>query len=74
MAESLAFRDMVRQFLLLVGMIVVVLAALLLSLYILDLIHLAELQKDMGKLFGVMGVAAVAGVVIMLLVKVAEKR
>ena len=65
---------MVRQFLLLVGMIVVVLAALLLSLYILDVIRLAEMQRDMGKLFEVMGVAAVAGVVIMLLVKAAEKR
>jgi len=55
-------------------MIAVVLAALLLSLYILDVIRLAEMQKDMGKLLGVMGVAAVAGVVIMLLVKAAEKR
>ena len=65
---------MVRQFLLLMGTIAVVLAALLLSLYILDVIRLAEMQKDMGKLVGVMGVAAVAGVVIMLLVKVGEKR
>jgi len=63
-----------RQFLLLVGMIVVVFAALLLSLYILDVIRLAELQKDMGKMFGVMGIAAVAGVLIMILVKAAEKR
>jgi len=65
---------MMRQFLLLVGMIVVVFAALLLSLYILDVIRLAELQKDMGKMFGVMGIAAVAGVLIMILVKAAEKR
>jgi uncharacterized membrane protein (UPF0182 family) len=65
---------MVRQFVLLVGMIAVVLAALLLSLYILDVIRLVEMQKDMGKLLGVTGVAAVAGVVIMLLVKAAEKR
>lgn len=63
-----------RQFLLLVGMIVVVFAALLLSLYILDVIRLAELQRDMGKMFGVMGIAAVAGVLIMILVKAAEKR
>ena len=55
-------------------MIAVVLAALLVSLYILDVIRLAEMQKDMAKLFGVMGVAAGAGVVIMLLVKAAEKR
>ncbi|SPF42421.1 hypothetical protein SBA1_460018 [Candidatus Sulfotelmatobacter kueseliae] len=55
-------------------MIVVVFAALLLSLYILDVIRLSELQKDMGKMFGVMGIAAVAGVLIMLLVKAAEKR
>ena len=65
---------MMRQFLLLVGMIVVVFAALLLSLYILDVIRLAELQRDMGKMFGVMGIAAVAGVLIMILVKAAEKR
>ena len=65
---------MVRQFLLLVGMIAVVLAALLLSLYILDVIRLVEMQKEMGRLLGVTGVAAGAGVVIMLLVKAAEKR
>jgi len=65
---------MVKQFLLLIGMIAVVLAAVLLSLYVLDVIRLAEMQKDMGKLFEVLGVAAAAGVVIMLLVKAAEKR
>ena len=65
---------MLRQFLLLVGMIAVVMVALLLSLYVLDVIRLAEMQKDMGKLLGVMGIAAGAGVVIMLLVKAAEKR
>ena len=65
---------MVKQFLLLIGMIAVVLAAVLLSLYILDVIRLAEMQKDLGKLFEVLGVAAAAGVVIMLLVKAAEKR
>ena len=65
---------MVKQFLLLIGMIAVVLAAVLLSLYVLDVIRLAEMQKDLGKLFEVLGVAAAAGVLIMLLVKAAEKR
>ncbi len=65
---------MIRQFVVLVGMILVVLAAVLVSLYILDVIHLAELKQDMGKLFGVMGVAAAAGVVVMLLGKAGEKK
>ena len=63
-----------KQFLLLVGVIAVVLGALLFSLYVPDLVKLAELQKDLGKLFGILGVAAVAGVLIMLLVKAAEKK
>ena len=62
---------MIKQFLLLVAMIAVVLGALLLSLYVLDLLKLADLQNDMRKLLAIMGVAAAAGVMIMLLVKAA---
>jgi hypothetical protein len=65
---------MIKQFLLLVAMIAVVLAAMLVGLYVLDLVKLADLQTDMRKLFAVMGIAAVAGVVIMLLTKAAEKK
>jgi hypothetical protein len=63
-----------KNFLLLIGMIAVVMAALMVSLYVLDLMKLADLQNDMRKLFAVMGVAAVAGVLIMLLTKAAEKK
>ena len=66
--------QIMKQFLLLVAVIAVVLGALLFSLYVLDLVKLAELQKDLGKLLGVLGVAAVAGVVIMFLVKTGEKK
>jgi hypothetical protein len=65
---------MIKQFLLLLGVIAVILAALLCSLYILDLVKIADLQADLRKVFGVMGVAAVAGVVITLLMRAAQKK
>ncbi len=63
-----------KQFLLLVAVIAVILGALLVSLYVLDLVKLAELQNDLRKVFGVLVVAALAGILIMFLVKVAQKR
>ena len=62
-----------KQFLLLIAVIAVVFGALLVSLWALDLIKLAELQNDLRKIFGVLGVAAVAGVLILSLVKIAQK-
>jgi len=62
-----------KPFLLLVAVIAVVFGALLVSLWVLDLIKLAELQNDLRKIFGVLGVAAVAGVLILSLVKIAQK-
>ncbi len=62
-----------KQFLLLVAVIAVILGALLVSLYVLDLVKLAELQNDLRKVFGVLVVAALAGILIMFLVKVAQK-
>jgi len=62
-----------KQFLLLVAVIAVVFGARLVSLWMLDLIKLAELQNDLRKIFGVLGVAAVAGVLILSLVKIAQK-
>jgi hypothetical protein len=64
----------VKQFLLLVAVIAVIFGALLVSLYVLDLVKLAELQNDLRKVFGVLVVAAVSGILIMILVKVAQKR
>jgi hypothetical protein len=65
---------MIKQFLLLLGVIAVILAALLCSLYILDLVKLADLQADIRKVLGLIGVAAVAGVLITLLMKAAQKK
>jgi len=65
---------MIKQFLLLLGVIAVVLAALLCSLYILDLVKLADLQTDLRKVLALLGVAAVAGVLITLLMKAAQKK
>jgi len=65
---------MIKQFLLLLGVIAVVLAALLCSLYILDLVKLADLQTDLRKVIGLIGVAAVAGVLITLLMKAGQKK
>jgi len=62
-----------KQFLLLIAVIAVVFGALLVSLWVLDLIKLAELQNDLRKISGVLGVAAVAGVLILSLVKIAQK-
>jgi len=62
-----------KQFLLLIAVIAVVFGALLISLYVLDLVKLAELQNDLRKIFGVLGIAAVAGVLIMFLVRAAHK-
>ena len=62
-----------KQFLLLVAVIAVVFGALLVSLWVLDLIKMAELQNDLRKIFGVLCVAAVAGVLILSLVKIAQK-
>ena len=62
-----------KQFLLLVAVIAVVFGALLVSLWVLDLIKMAELQNDLRKIFAVLGVAAVAGVLILSLVKIAQK-
>jgi cytochrome bd-type quinol oxidase subunit 2 len=65
---------MIKQFLLLLGVIAVILAALLGSLYILDLVKIADLQTDLRKVFGLVGVAAVAGVLITLLMRAAQKK
>ncbi len=65
---------MIKQFLLLLGVIAVILAALLCSLYILDLVKIADLQTDLRKVFGLVGVAAVAGVLITLLMRAAQKK
>jgi len=65
---------MIKQFLLLLGVVAVILAALFCSLYILDLVKLADLQTDMRKVFGVLGVAAAAGVLITLLMRAAQKK
>jgi drug/metabolite transporter (DMT)-like permease len=65
---------MIKQFLLLLGVIAVILAALLCSLYILDLVKIADLQADLRKVFGVMGVAAMAGVLITLLMRAAQQK
>ena len=65
---------MIKQFLLLLGVIAVILAALLCSLYILDLVKMADLQTDLRKILGLVGVAAVAGVLITLLMRAAQKK
>ena len=65
---------MIKQFLLLLGVIAVILLALLCSLYILDLVKLADLQADTRKILGLVGVAAAAGVLITLLTKAAQRK
>jgi hypothetical protein len=65
---------MIKQFLLLLGVIAVVLVALLCSLYILDLVRIADLQTDLRKVLGLLGVAAAAGVLITLLMRTAQKK
>ena len=65
---------MVRKFLVLVGVIVVIICALLFSLYVLDVLKLPELREDLGRIFGVIGICTAAGLLIMFLVRAAEKK
>jgi len=65
---------MVRTFLILVGVIAVIIAALTFSLYVLDVLKLPELRQDLGRIFGILGICTAAGLLIMLLVRAAEKK
>jgi cytochrome bd-type quinol oxidase subunit 2 len=65
---------MARRFLVLIGVIAVVMAALFVSTYILDWVKAPELWQDLRKIFSLLGVATVAGLVILLLVKIGEKK
>ncbi len=65
---------MARTFLVLIGVITAVMAALLVSAYILDWVKAPELWQDLRKIFSLLGVATVTGLVILLLVKASEKK
>jgi cytochrome bd-type quinol oxidase subunit 2 len=65
---------MLRTFLVFVGVIAVILCSLLLSMYLLDWMKFPELREHLTKLLSILGIAAAGGVVIMLLVKAAEKK
>jgi len=65
---------MLRTFLVFVGVIAVILCSLLLGMYVLDFMKFPELRANVTKLLSLLGIAAAAGVVIMLLVKAAEKK
>lgn len=65
---------MARTFLVLIGVIAVVMAALLVSTYILDLVKAPELWQDLRKIFSLLAVATVSGLVILVLVKAAERK
>ena len=65
---------MARTFLVLIGVIAAVIAALLASAYILDWVRAPELFQDLRKIFSLLAVATVTGLVILLLVKAAEKK
>jgi hypothetical protein len=64
---------MIRKFLVLTGVIAVVISALLLSMYVLDVLKLSELRTDFTKLLSILGICVGAGLAIMLLVTAAEK-
>jgi cytochrome bd-type quinol oxidase subunit 2 len=65
---------MARTFLVLIGVIAVVMAALFVSTYILDLVKAPELWRDLRKVFSLLAVATLAGLVVLLLVKASEKK
>jgi hypothetical protein len=54
--------------------IAVVMAALFVSAYILDWVKAPELWQDARKIFSLLGVATVTGLIILLLVKAGEKK
>ncbi len=65
---------MMRTFLVFVGVIAVILCSLLLSMYVLDWMKFPELREHLNKILSILGIAAVGGVLIMLLVKAVEKK
>src|SRR5260370_42657522 len=64
---------MMRQFLVLVGVIAVVICSLLLSMYVLDFLKFPSLREHLTKLLSILGIATAAGLIIMLLLRAAEK-
>src|SRR5216684_3597922 len=66
--------SLMRQFLVLVGVIAVVICSLLLSMYVLDFMKFPELREHLTKLLSILGIATAAGLIIMLLVRAAEKK
>ena len=66
--------DMIRQFLILVGVIAVILTALLLSLYVLDFLNLPDLRHHLSRTFSIIGICTTAGLLILLLVRVGERK
>jgi hypothetical protein len=68
------FGRMARTFLVLIGVIALVMAALFVSAYILDWVKAPELWQDARKIFSLLGVATVTGLIILLLVKAGEKK
>ena len=65
---------MVRNFLVLVGVIAVILCALLLSLYVLDFMKFPQLRDDLTKILSLLGISTAAGLLILLVVRAAEKK
>jgi hypothetical protein len=68
------FGRMARTFLVLIGVIAVVMAALFVSAYILDWVKAPEVWQDARKIFSLLGVATVTGLIILFLVKAGEKK
>ena len=65
---------MLRTFLVFAGVIAVILCALLLSMYVLDWMKFPELREHLTKLLSILGIAVVSGLLIMVLVKAAERK
>ena len=65
---------MVRQFLVLIGVIAVVLCSLLLSMYVLDFMEFPELREHLTKFLSILSIATAAGLIITFLVRAAEKK
>jgi hypothetical protein len=66
--------ERIKQFHLLLGVIAVILWALLCSVYILDLVRLADLQTDTCAISLAFGCVPPAGVLVTLLMKAAPKK
>jgi hypothetical protein len=65
---------MFKRTLVLGAVIAIIVCALLINMYLLDWVKFSELSENLRKILAIIGVSTAAGLLIMALVKVVEKK